>query len=436
MAYSYATYRGDGINRIFAVPFPYLMKAHVSLLVDGVVTPFLWLSAGSVSASSVPPEGALVMVQRATSRDKILTDFTDGSTLVESDLDVAILQSFYIVQEAIDVAEDTVAIASSAKAEVDDAVARSEAAVTSATEAGTKAEVAMTTATNAVGVLSASLATIQEAITKATDANTNATSAASEAHQAVLAAAAAATVAEEASKRVNEALGFDPTDYYKKVEIDAMVAPLATSSSVLSLNSAFQDYKTTVTASLATLSNAVEGKASAVHTHTSSDISDLATQLGSRVSKTQTVTSGGGLKVNGGPSATLAGDINLTLDPATNAEVIAGNEATKPVTPATLKAQRFEKKLANLTWLLPLTSGATISNPNDTTVDIYLVTDAAANGRTLTVNMWYPGGTPVAVYQQSAGSGYIMTANVRIPAGWNWNYVLTVGSLSAAWAMS
>ena len=102
MALSFTQSVGDGTTRNFPVQFPYLSKAHVQLFVDGVQQPFTWLNPGMIRADTAPPVGSVVTAQRVTPRDTILVDFVDGSTLTETDLDTATLQTFFLSQEAFD----------------------------------------------------------------------------------------------------------------------------------------------------------------------------------------------------------------------------------------------------------------------------------------------------------------------------------------------
>ena len=107
MANSYISYSGDGSSNIFSVTFPYLAKAHVHAYVDGVEdTGFTWVTASSISFSSVPASGAQVLIKRSTPSAP-LVDFVDGSNLTEAMLDLANQQALYIGEEAVDRANDS-----------------------------------------------------------------------------------------------------------------------------------------------------------------------------------------------------------------------------------------------------------------------------------------------------------------------------------------
>jgi hypothetical protein len=102
MALSFAGYTGNGSNRNFAVPFPYIAKSDVTVTVDGTSVDFTWLSDSIVQTVTAPANGSFVLVKRATTKDAPLVDFADASTLTESDLDLSSEQVLFIAQETDD----------------------------------------------------------------------------------------------------------------------------------------------------------------------------------------------------------------------------------------------------------------------------------------------------------------------------------------------
>lgn len=164
MRYSYVDNTADGETSLFDVPFGYLAKAHVSVLVDGVEAPFTWFNSTTIQLEDVPAEGAVVRRKRTTPKDTPIVDFSDASTLTESELDLSTLQNLYVAQEADDKAED---IRQSA---IDAAV---EVAVPAATEAATEAATAAAIATAVPAATAAAVAAaVPEAIEQATAAAT------------------------------------------------------------------------------------------------------------------------------------------------------------------------------------------------------------------------------------------------------------------------
>ena len=107
MALSYVQYEGNGSQETYAVPFPYINKSHIEVRVALDVTAYTWDDPNTVRISPAPAAGAVIEIRRITPRDVRMVDFVDASVLTESDLDLNSMQTFYIVQEAIDIAGGT-----------------------------------------------------------------------------------------------------------------------------------------------------------------------------------------------------------------------------------------------------------------------------------------------------------------------------------------
>jgi len=108
MAKSYVTYPGDGVTTTYTVTFPYLAKSHVHVFLGEEETfSFVWVTDSSIKLDV--PSADLVTIRRLTPTDP-LVDFTDGSVLTETQLDVANLQSLYVCEETIDAAENSLGI--------------------------------------------------------------------------------------------------------------------------------------------------------------------------------------------------------------------------------------------------------------------------------------------------------------------------------------
>lgn len=216
-------------NKNFAVPMPYISKDDIKVSVNGTDVTFTWLNATTVQTTTAPAIGAVVDVRRETTRDVLLVDFQDGSTITEQQLDLSAKQAFYIAQEAFDATGGTLAVANDgsysangrrisnlgtpdsdddaanvgwvksqynsgydAHVEAQNAAASAAAAASSATSANTSKNAAATSATNAASSASA-------ASTSANNAQASATAAASSASNASGSAAAAATSATNAA---------------------------------------------------------------------------------------------------------------------------------------------------------------------------------------------------------------------------------------------
>lgn len=108
MAYSNVVYTGNGSNTDFAVPFPFLDRAHVAVTVGGVATSFSWLSDAQVRIVPAPGNGVEVRISRSSNRHARLSNYQDAQVLTEAQMDFDATQLFYVAQEAFD------AVASSA----------------------------------------------------------------------------------------------------------------------------------------------------------------------------------------------------------------------------------------------------------------------------------------------------------------------------------
>lgn len=122
MANTLIIYRGDGSTTDFAVPFDYLRKSFVKVLLDSVTE----LKGGSTTDTSadyyfvdattirlrkiVPTTAQTITIRRYTSVKERVASFRDGSVLYSKDLDTAQVQAFHIAEEARDVINDALVV--------------------------------------------------------------------------------------------------------------------------------------------------------------------------------------------------------------------------------------------------------------------------------------------------------------------------------------
>lgn len=106
MAYSYKHYTGDGVTVDYAVPFPYIMRTHVHVYVQGVEKVadihYTWVTSGTIQFTDPPFLNEIITIERQTSRDTRLVNFNNGTMLKESELNLDSVQLFYLMQEAFD----------------------------------------------------------------------------------------------------------------------------------------------------------------------------------------------------------------------------------------------------------------------------------------------------------------------------------------------
>lgn len=107
MANSYVSYAASGSTANFTITFDYLAQTHVSVQVDGVLKTF-GVDYNFMSATVIhfltgnPTAGAVIRIERDTPITTQFVNYTDGSVLVETDLDNAALQAIYLAQELQD----------------------------------------------------------------------------------------------------------------------------------------------------------------------------------------------------------------------------------------------------------------------------------------------------------------------------------------------
>ena len=107
---------GDGTTRQFQIPFPYVKKDHIIVSLNQIAnTNFLYINDTTIEfaplnsvatneqeTTGAPKTGIEILISRETPLLNALVDFVDGSTLTASDLDTAVLQLLYGLQEAKD----------------------------------------------------------------------------------------------------------------------------------------------------------------------------------------------------------------------------------------------------------------------------------------------------------------------------------------------
>jgi hypothetical protein len=112
MALSFVQYTANGSTDTFSISFPYLSTTHIEVRVDDVLeTGVTFPTPTTCLLTSTPTNGQVVEVRRVTPRATPLVDFSDASTLTESDLDTNKNQLFYLTQEQIDTADTALILA-------------------------------------------------------------------------------------------------------------------------------------------------------------------------------------------------------------------------------------------------------------------------------------------------------------------------------------
>ena len=119
MAHSYVQYTGNGVTTDYTITFPYIEQTNVEVRVNDVLktvtTDYTFSSSTTIHFLSAPANGVIIDIRRKTEEDSRLVNFTDGSNLIEADLDASADQLFYLQQELLDALDDTLTLASDTK---------------------------------------------------------------------------------------------------------------------------------------------------------------------------------------------------------------------------------------------------------------------------------------------------------------------------------
>lgn len=107
MAYSYVRYTGNGSTTNYVFPFSYINASHVKVRLNGALnTSFSFLNASTIQFTTAPASGVVIEIRRETPKDSPIVNFTDGSILLERDLDLLATFDTYVAQETEDDLED------------------------------------------------------------------------------------------------------------------------------------------------------------------------------------------------------------------------------------------------------------------------------------------------------------------------------------------
>lgn len=109
MAYSYVRYTGNGSTQNYVFPFSYIDASHVKVRLNGVLnTSFSFLNASTIRFNTAPTSGVVIEIRRETPKDSPIVNFTDGSILLERDLDLLATFDTYVAQETDDALADAI----------------------------------------------------------------------------------------------------------------------------------------------------------------------------------------------------------------------------------------------------------------------------------------------------------------------------------------
>lgn len=101
--YTYTT--GDGV---FTIPFSYIKKEHIKVEVNReLITSYIFISESQIKITSALEANDIVTIRRETAIDKRLVVFSNSSILNKDDQNLAVQQTFNVVQELYDSVSST-----------------------------------------------------------------------------------------------------------------------------------------------------------------------------------------------------------------------------------------------------------------------------------------------------------------------------------------
>jgi chemotaxis protein histidine kinase CheA len=323
--YSYRQYAGNGTNKGFAVPFPYLEKAHVRVylgfnLLDSTFTTelaettgFIWTSGTAIQTVAAPATGATLTVIRRTPNGQQLVEWQDGSSLISADLNTSDLQNLYVIQEQQD--------------RNDAGITQSTAANTAATAATTAANAATTAANAATTAANTATSTANTALTTANTASTNASGAVTTANTASTNASAAVATANTAASNASTALS------------TANTAASNASTALSTANTAAGNASTALSTANTAASNASTALATA-NTASTNATTAVSTANTASTNASSAVSTAGTASSNASTALSTANTANSKADQAISAVsnsinyTLVANVAGIPATPA------------------------------------------------------------------------------------------------------
>ena len=120
MASTIANYKGNGSTTDFSVPFDYLAKKFVKVIVDSreklggdygdTTKDYFFVDKTTIRFNTAPASGTEIIIRRYTSATDRIVSFKDASVLKAKDLDVSAIQTIHIAEEGRDIINDALIV--------------------------------------------------------------------------------------------------------------------------------------------------------------------------------------------------------------------------------------------------------------------------------------------------------------------------------------
>lgn len=120
MASTIANYQGNGSTTDFSVPFDYLAKKFVKVIVDSreklggdygdTTKDYFFVDKTTIRFNTAPASGSEIIIRRYTSATDRIVSFKDASVLKAKDLDVSTIQTIHIAEEGRDIINDALIV--------------------------------------------------------------------------------------------------------------------------------------------------------------------------------------------------------------------------------------------------------------------------------------------------------------------------------------
>jgi hypothetical protein len=321
-------YTGNGATTNYAFSFPYLDSSHIKVRVDGVITSFTFVNSGTVQISPAPLAGKIIDIRRETPKDIAPVNFTDGSVLLEQDLDLLAAFNLYTAQESADGVADAIVKDSTGVWDAQSRRIKSVADPVNANDAVNKtwAETAMSSQ------LASATAQATISTTKAGEASASASSASTSASTATSKAGEASASATSASNSATSATASAATATTKASEALASQVASAASASTASTKASEANTSAGNAANSASTASTQAGIATTKATEASNSASNAATSASTATTKADSATASASAA---SASATLASTkASEASSDATSAATSASNAASSATSAA------------------------------------------------------------------------------------------------------